>query len=764
MNERGQATSFDQPFEPGHSDRLTVLELNNDGTKLLTASVDHRIAVYEIDRATSKRKQLDVWTAHDAEIKDAKWFHTSVGTYFVTIANDLQMRIWTQDVYQAPMSGRRFKRIAALKSEQLVPFSGIDVKTVGNNTYIVVTDRQGLLTLYEPTNPDEFNEWTVVDQFYVYTPTPSRADHTSFRVQFDPNPLPLPYQLSLDDDQDQISIAVTAMNDLKIYRSSTDIHAINTIKTSQQSHNVGRGASYRIALFEVLKLSPTKTQTQTSAGTLLRDLAWCAGNFRGTDNVAVACINGTITVYEVAVRSKELRHTQDAPIATSKQYPRPALQSHQSNLTSALHPTTTSPDSTQKAHSREGHPFLYSHSVVPLTVLVHAHADAWSLRWDPSGQTLLSGGSDGIVKMWKRDLTGSGLETFELFAEQAGEDTSDQDSMIRKGSFEINAIIVPYGTSKIAIIYGVTFTSLASNRDFTGASDAVSSYGRAFSVLQDAQGDSELHRVCEERNLVCVPQTRTSVSTVASKQSSGDRLTHLEAELLHIKRALRTVEAKLNINHSSFLEHTPQPPSSAGTLQEPSGIDTSEDDDTSEKDEILIDDSNSRMRNLFQNEWLSTDDPYATHLTRTKAKKSGDYLLVKARTALQTLIPSIEDVRILADHVTVWSEIAREMFPPLSENLVPIAQSKQQIMSQYTQIRQPDADTWMLAQWLLALAMTAQQMPHEEEQSTELIKTVERRYAFAEMLTNAVEQTLLSHESLLGTPRGLETAMQFLRL
>jgi len=47
--------AFETPFSPDHSDRVTVLQLNHDSSKLLTASIDHRVAIYDIDASTGRR-------------------------------------------------------------------------------------------------------------------------------------------------------------------------------------------------------------------------------------------------------------------------------------------------------------------------------------------------------------------------------------------------------------------------------------------------------------------------------------------------------------------------------------------------------------------------------------------------------------------------------------------------------------------------------------------------------------------------------------
>lgn len=419
--------ALETEFTPDHVDRLTVLQLNNDSSKLLTASIDHRIAVYDVDRSGGIRKQLDVFTAHDAEIRDAKWFHPSTGTHFVTIAHDLQMRIWSQDATQAPMSGRRFKRVATLKSEQLVPYASVDVKTVGHNTYIVVVDRQGLLSLCHPTNPDEYNEWSLVDQLHVCSPAPGKGDHTSFRVRFDPNPFPLPFSSSLSEDQAQLTIAVTALNEVKLYRTTSDSDLIRSHVSLQHATNVGRGASHSMYLFEVLRIPQPPVRNQTSAGSLLRDVAFSPANICGSDILAVSSINGTVAVYEISLRPQATSSSANPASTATKQVPRQTLQPHQSNLTSALHPAPAPSQANQNAMSRANHPFPYTHHTAAISILHDAHVDAWSVQWDPSGEILLSSGSDGTVKIWKRMLGATGLGGFELIAEQAGEEESDSE-------------------------------------------------------------------------------------------------------------------------------------------------------------------------------------------------------------------------------------------------------------------------------------------------------------------------------------------------
>lgn len=410
--------SYEAEFSPDHSDRLTVLELNTNGSKLLTAGIDHRLSIYNVNRSTSERTQLDVWSAHDAEIRDAKWFHVSTGTHFVTLGNDLQMRIWTEDVYQAPMSGRRFRKLATIKSEQLIPFTSVDVKTVGENTYIAVIDRQGLLSIYEPTRVDEFHDWSLIDQFYVHNPVPERSEHTSFRVQFDPNLFSLPYQNSLSDDAEQISLAVTGLSKFKVYRSTSDTQAVNALINSQQTAGVPGKGTNRLKLFEVAA-GPSSTANSGTSSFLLRDLAWCSDNHMGRDIIATASIDGELRIYSMVVGTTSTTGPAK-PRDSSIQAGRSLTQGLQSNPTTALHQSNSSPTSGTEINLRVNHPFIYSHTLTLLYEIPNAHIDAWSVRWDSQGEALLSSGSDGSVKVWKRHPAQTDI--FELFAEQAGEE------------------------------------------------------------------------------------------------------------------------------------------------------------------------------------------------------------------------------------------------------------------------------------------------------------------------------------------------------
>ncbi|ETI27307.1 hypothetical protein G647_09497 [Cladophialophora carrionii CBS 160.54] len=443
-----------KPFDTGHNDRVTVIHSNFNGTKILTGSIDHRIKVWKRDSKTGETTLVDTFTAHDADIKDAKFLSPTLGTHLVTTGNDLKCHLWSEDATQPPLQGHRFRRVATIQSTPRVPFVSLDVKTLTTDhitTFLALIDRLGLLSIYEPSNPDDLREWTLLDTFNVCTPNavPSRGDETSFKVQFDPNPTPLPYMMSVNDERDQLGLVVCALNEVKIFRgmvpSATgtgtggggggagdgSIGGIGLGIGGGSGVSSTGGASHRIMFYEAINLPVHPA--------LVRDVAWAPFSVRGTDRIATACKDGGVRVFELGVaegqnangnnndsgnggRNGTERHQSAAQARNTVQQ----RQQQQSSLTSAITGRQTQASSTQMSSqaggSRTIHDFGYLTTLSSFTTLPQAHTDAWSVTFDGQGQVLLSQGSDGVTKLWRKSVLNGQWMVF------AGQDiTEDSD-------------------------------------------------------------------------------------------------------------------------------------------------------------------------------------------------------------------------------------------------------------------------------------------------------------------------------------------------
>ncbi|OAG35103.1 hypothetical protein AYO21_10718 [Fonsecaea monophora] len=462
-------------FDPGHHDRVTVVHTNFNGTLILTASIDHRIKVWERDPKTGERKLLDTFTAHDSDVRDAKFLHPTLGTHLGSIGNDLKFHLWSEDASQAPRGGHRFRRVATIPSTPRVPFVSMDVKTLATDhvsTFLALIDRQGLLSIYEPSTPDDLREWTLLDCFNVCatgtSATPGRGEETSFKVRFDPNPTPLAYINSVSDDRDQLGIVVCALNEVKIYRSVVPSHTGTSADVSMGGIGMGisggtgisggSNASHRLMFYEAIRL-PTHP-------TLVRDVAWAPFSVRGTDRIATACKDGAVRIFELGVAdgpgaaardgddSRQQRnngppgrnngadpqHSTPTPTTRSMSMQQQSQQQHQSSLTTQIagrHGTTvthhTSPSSSGTSapqHSanpaRTAYTFPYMTTLSSATTLAQAHTDAWSVMFDSQGQVLMSTGGDGVTKVWRKSVLGG---QWMMFAGQeiTGDDNDDDD-------------------------------------------------------------------------------------------------------------------------------------------------------------------------------------------------------------------------------------------------------------------------------------------------------------------------------------------------
>lgn len=180
---------------------------------------------------------------------------------------------------------------------------------------------------------------------------------------------------------------------------------------------------------------------------------------------------------------------------------------------------------------------------------------------------------------------------------------------------------------------------------------------------------------------------------------------------------------------------------------------------SSPSSEVLIEDRPSHMNSLFQNEWISTDSQRNTQLQHDRQLRTKTQILDEARSALQPLIPELEDVAALSNHFFSWLSILQELCPTTS-----LANSPEGILASYEDMKKPDVDPFRLACWLLALAITSMQLQQDVQSPASLIRSFQKRFNFAQAIQRTVDNHIMSHDSILGTVSGLETALMFLRL
>ena len=428
--------------EVENAHRVVISAINFDGSRYVTGHVDHKVRVYHRNPTTREMILTDTFSAHNTDVKAAKWFHTMTGTNFATLGNDMLCKIWTEDLTMEPNSGRRFRCQTILSATNKCPFVCLDTKSFSAvSSYLAVIDRQGQISVYSPPNPDSFREWGLLDTFPVVTPPPPRGEETSFKVQFDPNVASLAYAQNLTDEKRMLSLVATAGADIRIFRSAWVSPAKKEKADGEEAlRDDSDPHKKRLVFFEALRIQ--------AHDELIRDVSWAPFNVRGTDLIAIGVKNGSVVIYELEVAPSDTTSSHDPSNASVKSkattITNGSQRSQQSSLTTAIvgRPALINP--TQQSAARPHHDFTWSYKLIDEDDLGRVHRDAWTVAWDPSGQMLMSCGYDGYTKMWRKSVVENQWMLFsdEIVYHQTDsedEDTDKEDATALNGKTRIRS-------------------------------------------------------------------------------------------------------------------------------------------------------------------------------------------------------------------------------------------------------------------------------------------------------------------------------------
>ncbi|KAF2095104.1 putative C6 finger domain protein [Rhizodiscina lignyota] len=259
--------------------------------------------------------------------------------------------------------------------------------------------------------------------------------------------------------------------------------------------------------------------------------------------------------------------------------------------------------------------------------------------------------------------------------------------------------------------------------------------------------DAKSCRRCEERGSECIAQT-FSAPAESRRLTSREKILQLESKVASLSKTVRNIELKLGSQPTQI----PDSP----IVQLPSVSEADDFEEDSSSSDVLGEDRPTLLGSLFQNEWLSVDTRRQNEQLTERRSKASAQLLDTARQSLQRLVPSREDVVTIATHgfASKWLVLLHTLFPQPF-----IVKSQQDMLASYDNMRQPDVDAMLLAAWLLALALTAAQVPQEQGSPGAQLAGSQRASNFARSVAMVVEKMILSHERLIGTIQGLGLAL-----
>ncbi|CAI7605966.1 hypothetical protein N7533_012383 [Penicillium manginii] len=362
-------------FDAGHRDLVSVTKFNFYGNRIVTASTDHRMKVWDLK--DGQWQLTDTWRAHDAEIRDAVWNGPFTGQHIGSVGEDMKLKIWQEDVTQPPNSGRRFRSIFRMTAPQRHPFVSMDFRNIDLESWMAVITRDGYLMILEPTSPDSLADWQHLDQFRVCS-QPERGEETSFKIQFHHDPSDITHTISPETDRKSLSLVVAAMDSVKIYRTDANRRFYHAIELN------GHGG-------------------------LVRDISWANGSVRGYDLIASGGKDGLVRIFEICT----IPTNQASQPANSRKAERRQQQqssenraTSQSGIGSAL-ASRAPPSASNRQASGDSQ---FRHSFKQVACIESKHLDVWQVEFSFAGDSLMSAGDDGAVRFWKKSLSGEWLE------------------------------------------------------------------------------------------------------------------------------------------------------------------------------------------------------------------------------------------------------------------------------------------------------------------------------------------------------------------
>ncbi|KAF1834053.1 WD40 repeat-like protein [Decorospora gaudefroyi] len=371
-----------QTFPHGHEDVVLAVDFNYFGNRMVTASSDHRLKVW--DKKDDAWALVESWRAHDAEIVDAKWNGPFMGEVVGSIGEDGRFKLWQEDPTEVAMSGNRFKLIFNLASQTNAPFMSLDFKNIMQETWVALITRDGHLGVYEPQDQSNLSEWTPLAERWVSeNDPPERQDEVGFKVVFHKEKLPCWTAITAGLDRKSLSLAVAAMKEVLIYR---------TDKSKR--------------FFQVAKLD--------GASQIIRDLAWANGSMRGYDILATASKDGSIRIYELSTPTED-KTTQPGASSSSgipSVSPRPGPQKNApSGIGAGLAGASKATDASL---DNEQYPGRIRQVVKMTDELTKHHGAVSRVAFSPMGDILVSTGDDGSIRTWKKAANGGWMEYAEI--------------------------------------------------------------------------------------------------------------------------------------------------------------------------------------------------------------------------------------------------------------------------------------------------------------------------------------------------------------
>lgn len=252
---------------------------------------------------------------------------------------------------------------------------------------------------------------------------------------------------------------------------------------------------------------------------------------------------------------------------------------------------------------------------------------------------------------------------------------------------------------------------------------------------------------CTARGRTCVPQVLPTPSAVTVQLTSRERIRRLEQEVSSLWGALRGGDS--SVHHDSSLGHN-----SNAVETETQGDFTEHESDGSE---LSPQNGPAHLRQLFDNGMLDGGSASWDVQGGLNAGLAHTASLNGARKQLQRLLPPRSEVAAVVVYSNVWTSVYNGMFSPMNP-----VETGDQTLAHYDDLQRPDADPTAIANTLLSLTLTLEQIADQE--LLRVAPSMHLSTSFAHRVIETVEKIIVNNDRVACTLSGIETTLLFVRL
>lgn len=243
-------------------------------------------------------------------------------------------------------------------------------------------------------------------------------------------------------------------------------------------------------------------------------------------------------------------------------------------------------------------------------------------------------------------------------------------------------------------------------------------------------------QTCSARDRTCQIQKHTTSTCETVGLTSRARIRDLENSVDVLWNTVRRLEAKIG----DAPTEVPPGPSMESFLREDSP-------------EPSPNDPPAHLLTLFDNDLLDPHDEASI----TPPKSTLNYHNALKSSALWALMPSRQDLLLIAADASKWMTLFNSLFPNTG-----VSKDGSEMISAYDWLQQLNPDPVAVASVLLSIAITVKQAPQNPTLNT--TSGVKGKTLFVTEVSDVVERTVISDDDMLASLEGIACGLLFVRL